>query len=159
MFHTSIDPAPGADPKWDVIMWMDHRADKEASEINETGHRVLKFVGGKISLEMQSPKLLWLKRNMPGVFDTAAGFYDLSDWLTWKATGTNALNNYTPLFPRHFSFHPGGSKSRSLCSTVCKWTYEVTDAGKGWNKSFFEEIGLAELTKNDFEKLGTNVVR
>ena len=68
-------------------MWMDHRAKKEALEINETGHRVLKFVGGKISLEMQTPKLLWLKRNLPDVFASAAGFYDLSDWLTWKATG------------------------------------------------------------------------
>ena len=51
------------------------------------------------------------------------------------------------------------SKTRSLCSTVCKWTYEVTDQGQGWNESFFKEIGLGDLTENNFERLGTEVVR
>ena len=40
---------------------MDHRASKQAERINATQHEVLKYVGGKISLEMQTPKLLWLK--------------------------------------------------------------------------------------------------
>ena len=46
----------------DVIMWMDHRATKEAEEINGTHHSVLDFVGGRVSVEMQVPKLLWFKR-------------------------------------------------------------------------------------------------
>ena len=44
-----------------IIMWMDHRAAKQADKINATQHEVLKHVGGRISLEMQTPKLLWLK--------------------------------------------------------------------------------------------------
>ena len=44
-----------------IIMWMDHRAEKEAARINSTGHSVLRYVGGTMSLEMQPPKLLWLK--------------------------------------------------------------------------------------------------
>jgi len=42
-------------------MWMDHRAVNEADMINRTRHPVLRSVGGSISLEMQLPKLLWLK--------------------------------------------------------------------------------------------------
>lgn len=45
-----------------IIMWLDHRAGKQADYINTTGHKVLDFVGGKMSLEMQPPKLLWLKQ-------------------------------------------------------------------------------------------------
>ena len=45
-----------------VIMWMDHRAGEQASFINSTKHDVLQFVGGKMSLEMEPPKLLWLKQ-------------------------------------------------------------------------------------------------
>jgi len=43
-------------------MWMDHRAEKEADFINSQSHEVLKYVGGKVSLEMEPPKLLWLKK-------------------------------------------------------------------------------------------------
>ncbi len=44
-----------------IVMWLDHRASDQAERINQTHHNVLKFVGGKISLENQIPKLLWLK--------------------------------------------------------------------------------------------------
>lgn len=45
-----------------VIMWLDHRAGDQAKKINSTQHKVLQYVGGKVSLEMQSPKILWLKQ-------------------------------------------------------------------------------------------------
>ena len=43
-------------------MWMDHRAKEEADLINSKSNEVLKYVGGKVSLEMQPPKLLWMKK-------------------------------------------------------------------------------------------------
>ena len=46
----------------DIVMWMDHRASEEAAIINATKHEVLKYTGGTISLEMEPPKLLWLKK-------------------------------------------------------------------------------------------------
>lgn len=49
------------DRRWDVVMWMDHRAEEQAARITNTGHRVLSRVGGIMSPEMQPPKLLWLK--------------------------------------------------------------------------------------------------
>ncbi len=69
-------------------MWMDHRAEKEASFINQTHHKVLDYVGGKISLEMQTPKLLWLKKHLPVSYDKSQEFFDLPDFLRWKATGS-----------------------------------------------------------------------
>ena len=52
--------ASGASER-NVIVWMDHRATEQAERINTMGHPVLDFVGGRISPEMQTPKLLWLK--------------------------------------------------------------------------------------------------
>lgn len=49
------------DSSRNVIMWLDHRAVSQVHRINETKHRVLQYVGGVMSVEMQAPKLLWLK--------------------------------------------------------------------------------------------------
>lgn len=47
---------------------------------------------------------------------------------------------------------------RSLCSLVCKWTYEIRpDGSQGWNKSYFESIGLEDLLQNNCHKIGSNV--
>jgi len=67
-----IDSISVGDERCNVIMWMDHRAVAEAETINRTRHPVLRSVGGSVSLEMQLPKLLWLKKvsitdnNLPG---------------------------------------------------------------------------------------------
>lgn len=121
-----------------VIMWMDHRAYNEANAINKTNHTVLKYVGGKVSLEMQMPKLLWLKNNLSEKWSQYGHFFDLPDFLTWKATG---------------------SMSRSLCSLVCKWNYECSARNKqGWNLDFLHEIGLNDLADDNYFKIGNKVL-
>ena len=121
-----------------IIMWMDHRAQAEADFINKTGHDILKYVGGKVSLEMEMPKLLWLKKNLPENWSQYGIFFDLPDFLTWKATG---------------------SLSRSLCSLVCKWNYEcTTDNRHRWNIDFFKKIDLEDLCDGDYLKIGKRVL-
>ncbi|XP_068082500.1 FGGY carbohydrate kinase domain-containing protein isoform X2 [Anabrus simplex] len=130
--------SPTGDNKQNVILWMDHRAVAEAELINDLKHPVLDFVGGKISLEMETPKLLWLKKNLKEqCWDKAGLFFDLPDFLTWKATG---------------------AESRSLCSLVCKWTYEVQNRSpKGWNEEYFRQIGLEDLMHDNWKKIGSKV--
>lgn len=60
----------------DTIAWLDHRAVEQADRINRGAHPVLRYVGGRISPEMQMPKLLWLKENCPDTFRRAAHFFD-----------------------------------------------------------------------------------
>ena len=53
--------------------------------INGLKHPVLDYVGAKVSLEMQTPKLLWLKKNRPNdIWKKATDFFDLADFLTFK---------------------------------------------------------------------------
>lgn len=132
----SVDP--GGAPDQDVIVWMDHRAKAEAAEISAGGHAVLRHVGGAISPEMQTPKLLWLKRNLPERWAMAAHFMDLPDWLAFRATGQDV---------------------RSLCTTVCKWTYLGHEGGDGlgWNAGFFRLIGLGDIPDRGFIPIGTKV--
>ncbi|XP_034949269.1 FGGY carbohydrate kinase domain-containing protein [Chelonus insularis] len=125
------------DDKRNVILWLDHRAEAEANFINMMGHNILKYVGGKISLEMEIPKILWLKKNLPKSWSKSQLLFDLPDFLTWKATG---------------------SESRSLCSLVCKWNYTAKPDGKNnWCEEFFNQIGLASLKDNNWKRIGNEV--
>jgi ribulose kinase len=86
---------------------------------------------------MQLPKLLWLKRHNTSCWVSARRFFDLPDWLTYRATG-------------------GTSDSRSLCSTVCKWNYWVPLTGEpvGWNEEFFLAAGLPDLVEDNWARVG-----
>ena len=126
---------PSGEAERDIIVWMDHRAVGQAQRINATGHDVLRFVGGRISPEMETPKLLWLLENRPQVFREAWQFFDLADFLTWRATGDLA---------------------RSTCTVTCKWTYLAHE--RRWDESYFRTIGLGVLADEAFERIGQRVV-
>ncbi len=139
-----VSVSPTGDDEQNVIVWMDHRAVEQAQRINATNHDVLRYVGGVISPEMQSPKLCWLKENLPKSWQRTAMFFDLPDYLTYRATG---------------------DATRSLCTTVCKWTYlgheqakqQTTDSIGRWDDSFWREIGLGELADENFARIGRRV--
>lgn len=42
----------GSPGQRNIILWADHRAEKEADEINQSGAEVLKFVGGVMSVSL-----------------------------------------------------------------------------------------------------------
>ena len=73
-----VTVSPTGNDAQNVVVWMDHRALREAEEINGGRHRVLRYVGGRISTEMEIPKLLWIKENHPSTLKRAAKFLDLA---------------------------------------------------------------------------------
>jgi len=126
---------PSGDPTRNIIVWMDHRATEQASRINATGQSVLRYVGGTISPEMETPKLLWLAQNMPQAFASAWQFFDLTDFLTWRSTG---------------------SLARSTCTVTCKWTYMAHE--DRWDETYFRAIGLGSFADEGFARIGTQIV-
>lgn len=127
-----ITVSPTGDGQWNIIVWMDHRAIEFADFINSTGHPVLQYVGGKISPEMEPPKLRWIKDNLPKTWKDVGKFFDLADFMVFQSTGNDI---------------------RSLCTVVCKWGY-LGHEGR-WDGSFYEQIGLSDLFEG--EKVTANV--
>lgn len=111
------------DPRWDTIVWLDHRAVAQAQACTATRHRVLDFIGGVMSPEMQVPKLMWLKRNLPACWGGAGYFFDLADYLTWKASGC---------------------VQRSQCTLTCKWTF-LAHEDRGWQHDFLAAAGIPDM--------------
>lgn len=118
-----VDVSSGEDPSWDTIVWLDHRAVAEAEACSASGHRVLDFIGGVMSPEMETPKLMWLKRHKPESWARAGLFLDLADFLTYRASG---------------------SRARSVCTVTCKWTYLAHET-PGWQRDFFAAMGVDDL--------------
>src|ERR1700726_3690800 len=123
------------DPRRNVIVWMDHRATAEARLVNDTRDDVLRYVGGSISPEMEIPKLLWLKRHLPSTYNRAGHFFDLADYLSFRATG---------------------STLRSICTLACKWNFLAHE--QRWSGSYFERIGLGDIASDGYAKVGREIV-
>ena len=118
-------------PERDVIVWMDHRAVDDSERINAGGHEVLHYVGGKISPEMHAPKLAWLARCKPETIGAAGHFFDLTDFLSFRATG---------------------SLIRSACPATCKFGYLAHETR--WPDEFFDSVGLGFLKDENYARIG-----
>src|ERR1700682_1756436 len=135
---TNANPLTGSnsgDDRRNVIVWMDHRGIAEAREINDTQDDVLRYVGGSISPEMEIPKLLWLEPHLPSTYLSAGHFFDLADYLAFRATGSTA---------------------RSMCTLACKWNYLAHE--QRWSCSYFERIGLGDLASDKYARIGKEIV-
>lgn len=115
---------------------------------------------------MEIPKILWLKRRMNPELFKRCQFFDLPDYLTYRATGSTA---------------------RSCCSLTCKCSYVSVVEPKasadgafyllsyfhcssltssphicpgttpplgGWDDQFFHTIGLGELVERGYGQIG-----
>ena len=127
----ALSVSPTDAPERDVIVWMDHRAVDDAERINAGGHEALRYVGGKISPEMHAPKLAWLARCKPEMIGAAGHFFDLTDFLSFRATG---------------------SLTRSACPATCKFGYLAHE--KRWPDDFFDSIGLGFLKDDNYARIG-----
>ncbi|MBK5074767.1 FGGY-family carbohydrate kinase [Budviciaceae bacterium CWB-B4] len=127
----SVSVAEDGNTERDIIMWMDHRATDEAMDINLTNDPALQYVGGEVSVEMELPKILWLKRHYPQRYHQVWRFFDLADYLVWRASAADVA---------------------SICTLSCKWNY-LSHEGR-FSHSLLEAIGLTELT----DKVPTTVL-
>lgn len=119
----AVSVAENGDTAHDIIMWMDHRAGAETAAINATCDEALAYVGGEVSIEMQLPKVLWLKKHYPQRYAAIWRFFDLADYLVWRATGADVA---------------------SVCTLTCKWNYLAHE--NRFSQSLLDAVDLADMT-------------
>jgi FGGY-family pentulose kinase len=117
-----VSLAEGGDPAHNIIMWMDHRAAQQQQKINATQDEALKYVGGEVSIEMELPKVLWLKEHYPERYAAVWRFFDLADYLVWRASGADVA---------------------SVCTLTCKWNYLAHE--NRFSDSLLQAVGLHDL--------------
>jgi FGGY-family pentulose kinase len=115
----------GGSPLRPCLLWMDVRAHREASEVAACGDPALRVNGngaGPVSPEWMIPKALWIARNQPEVFATAAMVGEYQDFLNLRLTGqwVASLNNLT-----------------------MRWHYQTQHGG--WPDGMLDRLGLSAL--------------
>ena len=81
---------------------------------------------------MKIPKVLWLKNHMDPTLFSQCQFFDLPDFLTYRATKDS---------------------TRSCCSVTCKCSFVPKS---GWEPSFFQKIGLEKLIERECKQIEAN---
>lgn len=118
----AVSVAETGEAERDIIMWMDHRAGVQTAAINATGDPALAYVGGEVSIEMELPKVLWLKQNFPERYAAVWRFFDLADYLVWRLSGADVA---------------------SVCTLTCKWNYLAHE--NRFSQSLLDAAGLPDL--------------
>lgn len=118
-----VSVAQGGETQRDIIMWMDHRAGEQTQRINATQDLALEYVGGNVSIEMELPKILWLKNHFPERYHSVWRFFDLADYLAWRASGVDAA---------------------SICTLTCKWNYLAHESR--FSQTLLDAVELGDVT-------------
>src|SRR3954453_12138039 len=84
---------------------------------------------------MEIPELLGVKGHLPSASQPAGRFFDLADYLSFRATG---------------------SLARSMCTLACKWNYLAHE--QRWSGDYFERVGLGDLAADKYAKIGSEIV-
>lgn len=136
---TVIPVDMNGNPLRDAILWMDSRAIIEMNTINNTGHPILKYCGGEVSVEWLVPKALWLKNNERSLYDQSYKIVEQLDWANYKISG---------------------EWTASICNATCKWNY--VDVEDGWNEDYFRAIGFEDYKSKlilDVKKVGEPIAK
>jgi len=129
---STVLPVKNGQPLASAILWMDNRAVVQAEQINKTGHEILKYCGGEVSVEWLVPKMMWIRDNEPEIFEKADCIVEAQDFINYYLTGNWAA---------------------SVSQAVCKSNY--VEERNGFNTDFFNTVGFPEF----FDKANTKILK
>ncbi len=80
-----------------ALYGVDGRAVKEIDELNAAigRERILAACGNALTSQSVGPKILWLKKNRPAIFDKAAKIVTSTTYLVQKLTGECVIDHYS----------------------------------------------------------------
>ena len=80
-----------------VLYGVDTRAAKEIDDLTESigADRVLSECGNPLTSQAVGPKILWLKRNRPELYEQAHKFLSSTCYLTFRLTGEYVVDHFT----------------------------------------------------------------
>ena len=91
---TMLASDANGDPLCDAVTWMDTRAKKETEDLTKRfgGENIYKKSGWSPDPSLDASKILWIKKNDPQLFESAACFISTLEFMNIKLTGKNIID-------------------------------------------------------------------
>jgi xylulokinase len=90
---TIIATDASGNPLAPAIMYNDVRSVAEAEECNAAGSALTEKLGYRFSASFGLPKILWLKKHEPKLFDAASCFIHAADYIVGRLTGNFRISD------------------------------------------------------------------
>jgi xylulokinase len=105
-----------------AILWNDQRSDRECVEITERlgFERLVQLTGNRAYPGFQAPKILWVRKHEPEIYDRTATILLPKDYINYRLTGVMATE-------------PSDASGTLL--------YDVP--GRSWSQPVLEELGIS----------------
>jgi xylulokinase len=80
-----------------ILYGIDTRAEREIEELNERygEENLLERCGSVLTTQAVGPKLLWLRRNEPEVWEKTRKFFMANSFIAWRLTGEYVLDHHS----------------------------------------------------------------
>ena len=90
--------SPQGKPLMNAVLYgVDTRAEKEINELNEEigKENILQSCGNALTSQSVGPKILWLKKNCPKIYQKVGKILSSTSYLVQKLTNENVIDHYT----------------------------------------------------------------
>ncbi|MFQ9998883.1 MAG: FGGY-family carbohydrate kinase, partial [Anaerococcus obesiensis] len=119
-----------------ILYGIDARAMEECKILTEKWgeEKVIELFGRPLGSSDIAPKILWIKRNEPEVFEKTYKFLTASSYLAYKLTGNYTVDRFLGLASFNPLYNNDGSPNESYCDGICKpdqladvmWTTDIS---------------------------------
>ncbi len=76
-----------------ALLWCDQRTQEECDELNEKlGEKLSEYTGNKALTGFTAPKVLWVRKNRPEIYEQIEHVLLPKDYIRWKLTGEYATD-------------------------------------------------------------------
>ena len=118
-----------------ILYGIDARAMEECKILTEKWgeEKVIELFGRPLGSSDVAPKILWIKRNEPEVFEKTHKFLTASSYLTFKLTGNYTVDRFLGLASFNPLYNKDGSPNPEFCEGICRpdqladvmWTTDI----------------------------------
>lgn len=131
-----------------ILYGIDSRAERELQELNDRYGReaLLGRCGSVCTTQAVGPKLLWLRRNEPEVWDETHKLFMVNSFISWRLTGEYVLDHHSasqcdPLYDVHEN------------RWIEEWTEEIAP-GLSMPRLLWPAEVVGEVTQGAYEETG-----